>query len=198
MDPLEGSSAPAASAAATFDGERGSGPSQLSRDPAVAIAVLIGNVPRLPRAERGRATWCGASYYGDEACIRVAVASASARGCVAARGGRAARGRRAAARAVLMQAAGRRAGKPADGGRRIGAAAACRQAEQRSVLRLRLGIYYPATTQPPSGARSPSGPERLLRNSRINLVGARGFEPPTFGPEPNALPGCATPRGVKC
>ena len=69
------------------------------------------------------------------------------------------------------------------GGRRIGAAATRRHARDRALCgSVSDGIYYPATTRPPSGALgAPSAPNGCYRNfANLSLVGARGFEPPAF------------------
>ena len=64
--------------------------------------------------------------------------------------------------------AGRRSEEPALGGRRIGAAAARRHPRERALCgSVSDGIYYPATTRPPSGALgAPSAPNGCYGISR--------------------------------
>ena len=48
---------------------------------------------------------------------------------------------------------------------------------------------------PRRSPRSALGPEWLLRNfANLSLSGREDLNLRPFGPEPNALPGCATPR----
>ena len=82
----------------------------------------------------------------------------------------------------LRSAACGRRQDPALGGRRIGAAAARRHPRERAHCgSVSDGIYYPATTRPPSGALgAPLAPKAATEFRELKLVGARGFEPPTF------------------
>ena len=92
-----------------------------------------------------------------------------------------------------IPAAAGRAARPARGGWRSGAAVTCRQ--QRATAP-RGSVYYPFTTRPrkahvPSSRRGTAG----KRSRGVELSGREDLNLRPFGPEPNALPGCATPRG---
>src|SRR4051794_29343678 len=68
-------------------------------------------------------------------------------------------------------------------------------AKERSAAPSPTAFTTRLLPDPLRSPRSALGPERLLRNfAKLELSGREDLNLRPFGPEPNALPGCATPR----